>query len=327
MDRINGAGHLGHMFVSEDVQQGRAPTEVTPEWLNGVQEELVNLILAKPGAVLSTLDNTQLLGAVQYFIGQCQPSSAKLSALAALIVAADKLIYATGASTFATTTLTSFARTLLDDTTAAAALATLGAAPLASPLFTGVPAVPTAAVGTNTTQAASTAFVQAAVAALVGASPAALDTLNELAAALGNDANFATTTTNSLAGKAPLDSPVFTGVPVAPNPLTGARTDQVATMRKFSDEFVASLGVNGYQKLPSGLILQWGSTAALPAGSTTAITFPIAFPSACLSVTVNGANSSGSWYAPGFAAKTATGFGLVTPSSGSTNYNWIAVGY
>lgn len=50
-------------------------------------------------------------------------------------------------------------------------------------------------------QLANTAFVQAAIAALVASSPAALDTLNELAAALGNDPNFATTMTNALAGK------------------------------------------------------------------------------------------------------------------------------
>ncbi|AKA25479.1 phage tail protein [Pseudomonas chlororaphis] len=75
-------------------------------------------------------------------------------------------------------------------------------APLASPAFTGSPTVPTAPAGNNTTQAANTAFVKAAIAALVGSSPAALDTLNELAAALGNDPNFATTMTNALAGKA-----------------------------------------------------------------------------------------------------------------------------
>ena len=74
-------------------------------------------------------------------------------------------------------------------------------APLASPTLTGVPSAPTAPTGTNSTQLASTAFVQAALAALVGSSPAALDTLNELAAALGNDPNFATTMTNALAGK------------------------------------------------------------------------------------------------------------------------------
>ena len=72
---------------------------------------------------------------------------------------------------------------------------------LASPAFTGAPTAPTAAVGSNTTQLATTAFVASAIAVLIDAAPGALDTLNELAAALGDDPNFATTVTNGLAGK------------------------------------------------------------------------------------------------------------------------------
>lgn len=79
-------------------------------------------------------------------------------------------------------------------------------APLASPGLTGTPTAPTAAQTVNNTQIATTAFVKSALAALVGSSPAALDTLNELAAALGNDPNFAATVTNALAGKQPLNS-------------------------------------------------------------------------------------------------------------------------
>ncbi len=74
-------------------------------------------------------------------------------------------------------------------------------APLASPALTGTPTAPTAAAGTNTTQLATTAFVAAAVSALINGAPGALDTLNELATALGSDANFSTTITNALAGK------------------------------------------------------------------------------------------------------------------------------
>lgn len=74
-------------------------------------------------------------------------------------------------------------------------------APIASPTLTGTPLAPTATAGNNTQQLANTAFVQAAISALVSSSPAALDTLNELAAALGNDPNFATTMTNALAAK------------------------------------------------------------------------------------------------------------------------------
>lgn len=84
-------------------------------------------------------------------------------------------------------------------------------APLANPTFTGAPKGPTAAAGTNTTQLATTTFVAAALAALVDASPGTLDTLNELAAALGDDPNFATTITNQLALKANKSGDTFTG--------------------------------------------------------------------------------------------------------------------
>lgn len=88
---------------------------------------------------------------------------------------------------------------------------------LNSPTFTGIPLAPTAASGTNTTQIATTAFVRTEVANLIASAPTALDTLDELAAALGDDANFATTVTNSLSSKAPLASPTFTGVVTLPS--------------------------------------------------------------------------------------------------------------
>ena len=90
-------------------------------------------------------------------------------------------------------------------------------APIASPTFTGVPAAPTATAGTNTTQLATTAFVGTAVAGLVDSAPPLLNTLNELAEALGDDANFSTTIATSISLKAPIASPVFTGTPTAPN--------------------------------------------------------------------------------------------------------------
>jgi len=74
-------------------------------------------------------------------------------------------------------------------------------APSASPTLTGTPTAPTATAGANTTQIATTAFVATAVANVIDSAPGALDTLNELAAALGDDANFSTTVTNSIATK------------------------------------------------------------------------------------------------------------------------------
>ncbi|WP_241373110.1 tail fiber protein [Salmonella sp. YT3-8-4] len=94
-------------------------------------------------------------------------------------------------------------------------------APIESPSLTGTPTAPTAAQGTNNTQIATTAYVRAAISALVGSSPEALDTLNELAEALGNDPNFATTMTNALAGKQPLDATLtaLAGLPTGANKL------------------------------------------------------------------------------------------------------------
>ena len=57
----------------------------------------------------------------------------------------------------------------------------------------------------------------------------ALDTLNELAAAINDDANFAGTVTNSLALKAPLASPSLTGTPTAPTPSANTNNTQIAT--------------------------------------------------------------------------------------------------
>lgn len=84
-------------------------------------------------------------------------------------------------------------------------------APLASPTLTGTPLAPTATAGTNNTQIATTAYADSAVAALVDGAPELLNTLNELAAAINDDASFTSTITTSIGLKAPIASPTFTG--------------------------------------------------------------------------------------------------------------------
>jgi hypothetical protein len=79
-------------------------------------------------------------------------------------------------------------------------------APLASPAFTGAPTAPTPGGADNSTKLATTAFVKTAIAALVASAPGALDTLDELAAALGDDANFASTVTSALAARLRFDA-------------------------------------------------------------------------------------------------------------------------
>ncbi|ENC99005.1 phage tail protein [Escherichia coli] len=117
-------------------------------------------------------------------------------------------------------------------------------APLNSPALTGTPTTPTAPKGTNNTQIASTAYVMAAIAALVDSSPDALNTLNELAAALGNDPNFATTMTNALAGKQPKDATLtaLAGLATAADRFpyfTGNDVASLATLTKVGRDILA----------------------------------------------------------------------------------------
>ncbi len=147
MDRINGAGHVDHMFVAEDPATLRPPTEITPEWMNTVQEELV-AIATMNGAALNPAVNTQSRDAI-------------------------------------------------------------------------------------------TAYFQSRIDALVNASPAALDTLKELADALGDDPNFAATITNALALKAPLNSPELTGAPTAQTPAQFDNSIKLATT-----EFATKIGLS-----------------------------------------------------------------------------------
>ncbi len=156
-------------------------------------------------------------------------------------------------------------------------------APLSSPALTGTPTAPTAAQSVNNTQIATTAFVKSAIAGMVGSAPAALDTLNELAAALGNDPNFATTMLNALAGKQPLDNTLtnlsgkdvagllaYLGLGEAAKRDVGTGDNQIPDMGAFASG-------SGWFRLPGGYIVQFGTFS----GNTTRIIsghFPIPFP-------------------------------------------------
>ena len=164
-------------------------------------------------------------------------------------------------------------------------------APLSSPALTGKPTAPTAAQSVNNTQIATTAFVKSAIAAMVGSAPAALDTLNELAAALGNDPNFSTTVLNALAGKQPLDNTLtnlsgkdvagllaYLGLGEAAKRNVGTGENQIPDMSAFPS------GKNWFQ-LPSGHIVQMFSMNVYGADTNgTTGNFPIAFPSGALAV-------------------------------------------
>jgi hypothetical protein len=141
--------------------------------------------------------------------------------------------------------VTSAVQTQLDAKLATATAATTYA-PLASPALTGVPTAPTAAANTNTTQVATTAYVQTEITDLIAAAPGALDTLNELATALGNDAAFSTTVTNNLATKLPLAGGTMSGaIAMGTNKITGLGTPTAtgdAATKDYADTKLALSG-------------------------------------------------------------------------------------
>lgn len=125
-------------------------------------------------------------------------------------------------------------------------------ADLNSPVFTGTPAAPTAAENDSSQQIANTEFVMRVITSLIDSSPEALNTLNELAQALGNDPNFATTVTNALAGKQPLNAllTALSGLATSANKFpyfTGTDKVALAAITSTARALLAQSSVEGMQ--------------------------------------------------------------------------------
>ena len=126
----------------------------------------------------------------------------------------------------------------------------------------------------NNTQIATTSFVKTAIANLVDSSPSSLDTLNELAAAIGDDANFSTTVTNSIATKMPKSGGEFTGNLTVENitpdgdSSRNLGTNSVRFANVYADNFVGSgANLTGVEAFVSGMIILWsGNTGNIPSG-------------------------------------------------------------
>lgn len=218
-------------------------------------------------------------------------------------------------------------------------------APKTSPTFIGTPKAPTAAAGNNTTQLATTAFVQAALAALAGSAPATLDTLKELADALGNDPNFSATVLNKLAGKMDIakngsdiaDAAMFLknlGLGEAAKREVGTGSNQIPDMSAFA--FTKGNPLS-YQ-LPGGLILKAGNSTIAATEYTKSVTFPVAFPNACIAAGPIGVEEATSVYAFGQCVSRSAGGLLIAVYGGNAGYapntntvpvtfSWFAVGY
>jgi hypothetical protein len=125
---------------------------------------------------------------------------------------------------------------------------------LNSPNFSGIPTVPTASSGTNTTQIASTAFVRTEISNLVDSSPSTLDTLNELASALGDDPNFATTVTNLIGGKVSKSGDTMTGTLYAPTGIFSSGLTLNGVSVSVSGHIHTSSDISDFNNSVSGLL-------------------------------------------------------------------------
>jgi hypothetical protein len=203
-------------------------------------------------------------------------------------------------------------------------------APILNPTFTGIPRAPTAASGDNSTTIASTAFVKeqgylnaisgAMVVAALGFAPVqqgggAGQSGNKIYIGWGTDGHI----------HAQIDSTDFGGI---------AFVSDLAAYATLAS-LAGSAASNGYQRLSSGIIVQWGSILASTSGATT-ITFPIAFPTGLLNTVASCADGAGPTVANCFGG-TTTGFQANAWSQTSTGaptwqrtarfIEWTCIGY
>ena len=189
-----------------------------------------------------------------------------------------------------------------------------------SPTLTGTPLAPTATAGSNTTQIATTAFVKGATDALGDMSlqnKTAVDITGGTIAGVTVAGTFTGNITGNVTGN-------VTGT-VSGN--AGTVTNGVYTTN-FTGTNQSLASANGYQKLPGGLIMQWGSVS-ITGYSTNAVTYPTAFTTVTRSIqfTIQGGSLGNTEGALAANTISTTGFSITSSMSGSFPVFWLAIGY
>ena len=153
-------------------------------------------------------------------------------------------------------------------------VAMLGGLSSSSGVLTNGVTATTQSASDNSTKVATTAYTDTAITNLVDSSPGALNTLNELAAAINDDASFSTTVNNNIATKMPLAGGEFTGDVISHNitpDSDSSRNIGNNTTRfqgVYADTFYGSgAQLTGIEAFVSGMILLWsGAENAIPSG-------------------------------------------------------------
>jgi hypothetical protein len=199
--------------------------------------------------------------------------------------------------------------------------------------LTGTAIAPTPSSSDNSTKIATTAFVQTKFGTLgtmstqnataVAITGGTITGITDLTVPDGGTGASSITANSVVLGNG---TSALSGNLVAPSTSGNVLTSNGTTWTSAALDFDKSLTANGYQKLPSGLIMQWGSYSSLPIAAT-AVTLPIAFPNAGLFSVVNIAETSSTdRFAPKSTLST-TQITLVNKDSGPYNVTWFAIGY
>lgn len=230
--------------------------------------------------------------------------------------------------------------TEIDDELTAIASAISSKADSNSPTLTGTPLAPTAASGTNTTQIATTAFVKDAVDTSVSSERSSTATLTNktlTSPVISTITNTGTvtlpTSTDTLVGRATTDTLTNKSIAFGSNTVTGTKAQFNTAVTDdnfaFESDFTKSLSSNGYQKLPGGLTIQWGTTGSVAANNPVTVTLPTSFASVFASVVVNAkSNASGSQEANITSYQNdLSSFTINNRTQTTQTFSWIAIGY
>lgn len=206
-------------------------------------------------------------------------------------------------------------------------------ADLASPTLTGTPTAPTATGGTNTTQVATTAFVDSGFAKK--GSNSDITSLSGLTTALsvaqGGTGSTSLTSAAVLVGNG--TSAVNSVAPgSSSNVLASNGSAWASTALQNLSGFNRSLSSNGYQYLPGGLLLQWGTASGVAANTTVTVNFNVAFASAAVYVNfaIQDYTGSNEEMSTPFAYPISTSQFDIRNTDGDTaigTYRWFAIGY
>lgn len=290
MHRTNGAGHVGNLFVNEDPATNRPPTEVPADWLNAVQEEIVNVatmngeVLEAPGADGFTQMRDAILARIAAMfsgIVTAPQFDADLS-----LATTEFVQRALGSYRGCETVATNLA---LNAGHVGKVVRNNGANTITLPLASSV--VPGAAIIIANQDGGAPCIVQRAGAENIERNGSGV---NSVTLNFGENVTLVATNSSSWT--------VVNGLGTA------------------------SLAAAGYQKLPSGLIIQWGSGVTAIGGGV--ITFPVVFPAVCHGVQITNQVTGSPTNYLGRGAPTTTGFVCWNnANTAGTGFDWFAVGH